>query len=155
MIHSIGGELNCASVYETSPVLDTPEEGHPSYLNTVLIHSNISLEPVVYHAKCEEIEKRLGRFRGAGGISRTIDIDIISFGQFKESFGELILPHPRATERRFVMKPLAEIMPDWTDEASKETAASIDKSLNDDSSQEIGLFLSQSKFLALIQEHQV
>ena len=51
--------------------------------------------------------------RGARNAPRTLDLDLIAYGRLAGDFDGLILPHPRAAERLFVMGPLAEIAPDW------------------------------------------
>jgi 2-amino-4-hydroxy-6-hydroxymethyldihydropteridine diphosphokinase len=60
------------------------------------------------------LEAAFGRFRGAQNDPRTLDLDLIAYGwTFLDEPG-LVVPHPRAHERRFVMGPLAEIAPGWT-----------------------------------------
>ena len=59
------------------------------------------------------IEKLLGRSAThARNISRTIDLDLLYFGELEIETGELQLPHPRIAEREFVLRPLADIRPD-------------------------------------------
>jgi 2-amino-4-hydroxy-6-hydroxymethyldihydropteridine diphosphokinase len=71
------------------------------------------------------VERAFGRIRGAANAPRTLDLDLIAYGrQVIESPG-LILPHPRAHERLFVMGPLAEIAPAWRHPASGKTAAEL------------------------------
>lgn len=59
------------------------------------------------------IEDAFGRMRGALNAPRTLDLDLIAYGREQGDLNGLILPHPRAAERLFVMGPLAEIAPDW------------------------------------------
>jgi len=59
------------------------------------------------------VEADFGRVRGAPNDPRTLDIDLIASGRIVVGEPDLIVPHPRAHERRFVMGPLAEIAPDW------------------------------------------
>ena len=60
-----------------------------------------------------EIEKKMGRSRGGKGYSdRVIDIDLLMVGDLVMNHQRLILPHPRMCLRRFVLVPLAEILPD-------------------------------------------
>ena len=58
------------------------------------------------------IEKALGRERTVRWGPRTIDLDLIQYGSILSSSEELLLPHPRAHERRFVLEPWLEIDPD-------------------------------------------
>jgi 2-amino-4-hydroxy-6-hydroxymethyldihydropteridine diphosphokinase len=60
-----------------------------------------------------EIEAQFGRERGLANAPRPLDLDLIAYGDLVEAGPDLILPHPRAADRRFVMGPLAEIAPDW------------------------------------------
>ena len=59
------------------------------------------------------IEEAFGRRRGLRNAPRTLDLDLIACGRLSGDLDGLILPHPRAAERKFVMGPLAEIAPDW------------------------------------------
>ena len=59
------------------------------------------------------IEAAFGRERGEKNAARTLDLDLIAHGRVVMDTPDLILPHPRAHERLFVMGPLAEIAPDW------------------------------------------
>lgn len=63
--------------------------------------------------RLQEIERRFGRQRGGRNADRTLDLDLIDHTGVRLDAEGLILPHPRAHERRFVMGPLAEIAPDW------------------------------------------
>ena len=62
-----------------------------------------------------ELEQQLGRERPYPGAPRTIDLDLILYGDAVIGEPGLIVPHPRFRERRFVLEPLAEIAADWVD----------------------------------------
>ena len=69
------------------------------------------------------IESRFGRQRGASNGPRTLDLDLIAHGRLVIDQPGLVVPHPRAASRRFVMGPLAEIAPDWVHPVNGQTAA--------------------------------
>jgi 2-amino-4-hydroxy-6-hydroxymethyldihydropteridine diphosphokinase len=64
-------------------------------------------------AALHAIERAFGRARGEVNAPRTLDLDLIAHGRRVLDGQGLVLPHPRAHERRFVMGPLAEITPGW------------------------------------------
>ena len=69
------------------------------------------------------IEEAFGRNRGPRNGPRTLDLDLIAYGRLSGDLDGLILPHPRAAERRFVMGPLAEIAPEWVHPAGGSAGA--------------------------------
>lgn len=71
------------------------------------------------------IERAFGRIRGQPNAPRTLDLDLIAYGRRVSDEPGLILPHPRAAERRFVMGPLAEIAPAWRHPVSGLTATAL------------------------------
>jgi 2-amino-4-hydroxy-6-hydroxymethyldihydropteridine diphosphokinase len=71
------------------------------------------------------IERAFGRIRGRPNASRTLDLDLIAYGRQTSDRPGLILPHPRAHQRLFVMGPLAEIAPDWRHPVSRRTAVEL------------------------------
>ncbi|MFV1993898.1 MAG: 2-amino-4-hydroxy-6-hydroxymethyldihydropteridine diphosphokinase [Verrucomicrobiales bacterium] len=102
-------ELLCASLYESAP-LDCPPGSAP-FLNTCL-ELELELDPEALHTLTRELERFLGRPEvRAQNAPRTIDIDILYAGDLTLRGPELILPHPRLHQRRFVLEPLCEIRP--------------------------------------------
>ena len=99
--------LKISSVYETRPV-GGPEQG--SYLNAV-ITLNTKFEAEELLLKLLLIELNLGRQREINWGPRTIDLDLIWFEDQTINLENLVLPHPRAHERCFVLKPWFEIEP--------------------------------------------
>jgi 2-amino-4-hydroxy-6-hydroxymethyldihydropteridine diphosphokinase len=71
------------------------------------------------------IERSFGRIRGLANAPRTLDLDLIAYGREVLDGSGLILPHPRAHERLFVMGPLAEIAPDWPHPVLGKSAAAL------------------------------
>jgi 2-amino-4-hydroxy-6-hydroxymethyldihydropteridine diphosphokinase len=105
--------LRCSSIYETVPVGVPEAEGGHLFLNAVVVLET-SLTPRPFLAAIQAIEERLGRTRtGLYGAARTLDIDIIAFGDTILNTPDLTLPHPRAHHRAFVLQPLAELLPDY------------------------------------------
>lgn len=97
-----------SSVIETEPV-DVPDEfRNLKFLNQVAIFET-DLEVHEFARRMHMIEDRLGRVRTVRNGPRTIDIDLIDFDGIVINEPDLILPHPRANQRDFVMKPLAEL----------------------------------------------
>jgi 2-amino-4-hydroxy-6-hydroxymethyldihydropteridine diphosphokinase len=106
------GVVSCSSLYETSPVGGPPQR---SFVNMVC-KIDTDLDPHVLLERCKAIEHRLGREPTEMRWGpRVIDIDILTFGDEKLNEPGLEVPHPRLTERRFVLIPLLEIEPDAAD----------------------------------------
>lgn len=105
------------SVEQISPLYRTKPVGYadqPDFWNACLI-GQTRLTPRELLADCQSIESFFGRRRDPALRfgPRTLDIDIISFGELRSNDPDLILPHPRAYERAFVLAPLLDIDPDF------------------------------------------
>ena len=96
-----------SDVYETDPV-GGPEQ--PAYLNAVVI-ADTDLAPEDLLARCHDIEQQCGRTREVHWGPRTVDIDVLVHGQ-QVLDGPMVLPHPRAHERAFVLVPWVQVAPD-------------------------------------------
>ncbi len=96
-----------SSRYETEPVGGPPQDW---YLNMV-VRGETSLSPEELLAACLETESELGRVRIVANGPRTLDADILLYGDAVRSAPALTLPHPRLHQRRFVLVPLAELAP--------------------------------------------
>ena len=109
--------VRCASIYSTEPreVLD-----QPWFLNTVL-EANTTLRPEELLHACLEVEKENFRERNTSKGPRTVDIDILFYGNELVQKPGLTIPHPNFSSRRFVLAPLAEIAPDFVDPGSGKT----------------------------------
>ncbi len=101
-------------VFETLAHTLTPDEAQPDYLNAV-VRVCTAIAPEELLAFTQAIERDAGRERGgAGWQPRTLDIDLLAFGDRTLAAGDLIIPHPRLDRRRFVLAPWAAIAPDFT-----------------------------------------
>ncbi len=98
-----------SSLYVTAPV---GYDNQPDFVNAVC-SVRTSLDGVSLLAVLNRIEADFGRERTFRNAPRTLDLDIIDFDGISSSDPHLTLPHPRAHERSFVMKPLAEILPNF------------------------------------------
>ena len=101
-----------------------PDPTAPDYLNGLAIVET-GLGPAEVMAALARIEREFGRERGERNAARTLDLDLIAHGRTVLDSPDLILPHPRAAERLFVMGPLAQIAPDWRHPVLGETAAGL------------------------------
>ena len=101
-----------------------PDPGMPDYLNGLALVET-ALSPQRTLAALRELETVFGRRREAMNAPRTLDLDLIAHGRLVLNDSGLIVPHPRAHERLFVMGPLAEIAPDWVHPVLGETAVAL------------------------------
>ncbi len=103
----------CSSIYTCEAHVLDGTESRKDYLNAVVIVET-SLEPAELLSVCLDIERRRGRIRPetVRWQPRTLDVDILVFGELTLRGAPLTIPHPRMAERRFVLEPLFEIAPD-------------------------------------------
>jgi 2-amino-4-hydroxy-6-hydroxymethyldihydropteridine diphosphokinase len=107
-----------SSVYDSEPVGNIEQ---PRFLNLVC-EVETNLPPMALLALGKGIENKLGRWGGPSGAPRTIDIDILLYGDEVLETPELTIPHPRMHRRAFVLVPLVEIAPNVKHPASGKTA---------------------------------
>jgi 2-amino-4-hydroxy-6-hydroxymethyldihydropteridine diphosphokinase len=119
--------LRRSAWYRSSPV-GPPQ---PDYLNGCAV-LEVSLSPEALLDRLLETESRFGRVRAERWGPRTLDLDLILFGDLRLDGARLQIPHPRLRERAFVLVPLAEIAPDWIDPLTNRTVASLARQLADD-----------------------
>ncbi len=122
-----GRVTKVSSFYRTEPV------GYPNqedFINAVA-ELETSLSPLALLAACHVIEDDLGRSRLLQWGPRTIDLDILLYGDQVVNNSELTIPHPLMAERRFVLVPLCEIAPQAKHPVIRKTAANLLKELAD------------------------
>ena len=100
--------LACSRLYRTAPVGYADQ---PDFVNACAVVET-SLAPRALLAALLAIEQRHGRVREMRNGPRTLDLDIIVYGDRVIDEPGLVIPHPRAHERAFVMQPLLEVWPD-------------------------------------------
>jgi 2-amino-4-hydroxy-6-hydroxymethyldihydropteridine diphosphokinase len=114
----LGDILRISPLYLTAAVGMAP--GTPDFLNRVVelkLHPKWQDEPLTVMQALLDIENELGRARSdesAGYVSRTLDLDIVLWGDQTLDLPQLQVPHPRMLKRRFVMQPLADLVPHHT-----------------------------------------
>lgn len=118
--------------YESAP---QPPSGQPWFVNGVA-RVDTSLPPGELLALLHRIEADLGRERGAANAPRTVDLDLLDYDGRVSAPGDApVLPHPRLAERLFVVRPLAEIAPDWRHPETGECVGDLARRLEDDPAQ--------------------
>jgi 2-amino-4-hydroxy-6-hydroxymethyldihydropteridine diphosphokinase len=119
--------LEVSRFYETEPV-GPPQ---PAYLNAVAKLST-PLSPRAVLKRLLEIERSEGRERGPQrNAPRTLDLDLLLYGELCLAEGDLILPHPRLHERGFVLEPLSDLAPGLVHPILRETIAVLANSVRD------------------------
>jgi len=124
------GPLLRSSLWRSTPVNCPP--GSPDFLNAVVAFDPAANEtPESLLTKLHALESQFGRHRsGVLNEPRSLDLDLIAFGAEQRATAQLILPHPRATQRQFVLGPLAEILPEFRAPGWSGTAANLASSLD-------------------------
>lgn len=110
-VGAIADLIAISGLYRTAPVLAEGQSEQPDYINAVVMAAT-TLSPEELLAKLQKIENDHGRVREERWGPRTLDLDIITFGDVTSDDEGLTLPHPRAAERRFVLEPWLAIDPD-------------------------------------------
>jgi 2-amino-4-hydroxy-6-hydroxymethyldihydropteridine diphosphokinase len=106
---------------ETDPVGVGPQ---PNFLNGAVVGpTELSARELL--ERLLAIERERGRERPFAGAPRTLDLDLILFGDEVIDEPDLVVPHPRFRERRFVLEPLAEVAPDLVDPVTRRTVREL------------------------------
>jgi 2-amino-4-hydroxy-6-hydroxymethyldihydropteridine diphosphokinase len=104
-----------SSVYETEPI--GGPSGQPSYLNAV-VELDTALGPRELLAVGQRLEDEAGRTRTVRWGPRSLDVDVLLVDDLVVVDDDLVVPHPRLWERRFVVEPLSELAPELADEGA-------------------------------------
>ena len=118
--------LRASSLVETEPV--DVHEPQPPYLNGAVVGETV-LSPERLLAVLHRLERARGRARPSRHAARTLDLDLIFYGDQRIDTRTLIVPHPRFRERWFVLAPLAEVAGDWKDPVTGQTVGELLKGL--------------------------
>ena len=115
-----------SSWYESQPI---PKSDQPNFFNCIVI-ANTLLNELDVLETLHKIEHKLGRRRKIANEPRVIDLDLIDYSNKILKNNQIVIPHPRAHKRRFVMEPLAELDPNWVHPTLKRDVRTILKKLN-------------------------
>jgi 2-amino-4-hydroxy-6-hydroxymethyldihydropteridine diphosphokinase len=120
------GPVRASSLWRTSPVDCPPGSG--DFINAVAAFEGaVGLTPEALLVALKNLEREFGRATApVRNAPRELDLDLLVFGDERRKTSVFVLPHPRATERRFVMAPAAEIVPEFVWPG---TAASVNQLL--------------------------
>lgn len=100
-----------SSLYRSQP--QETHEAQPDYLNAVIrLRCPDAMTAGELLQRLLEVEARHGRVRRGGHAARTLDLDLLYFGQERSGAPRLQIPHPGIARRRFVLEPLREVLPD-------------------------------------------
>jgi 2-amino-4-hydroxy-6-hydroxymethyldihydropteridine diphosphokinase len=113
--------------YRTAPV---PRGDQPDYCNGVLrFEGDVDGEALL--TMLHQVEGRFGRVRGAPNAARTLDLDLIDLNGDIRDGTTLTLPHPRAHERAFVLRPIQDVAPGWRHPLLRQTVETLLAALPD------------------------
>lgn len=119
-----------SSPYMTAPVDMTSQH----WFTNAVGRLEVSLAPLELLKVLLEVEASFGRTRKEktfGYQDRTLDLDLLYYGDVQMDSPDLVLPHPRIADRLFVLVPFAELEPDYRDSLSEKTISSMERSLRD------------------------
>ena len=113
--------LRASTFHETDPV---GVGNQPRFLNAAAT-GRTALPARALLARLQDVELHFGRDRPHPGAPRTLDLDLILYGDWVIEEQDLQVPHPRFRERPFVLEPLAEIAADWIDPVTGRTVVEL------------------------------
>lgn len=121
-LRTLLSDLQVSSRHDTAPVDVVGEQ--PRYLNAAAVGTT-TLGPHGLLLELQAIERDAARTRPFRNAPRTLDLDLVLYGNLVIADDELTVPHPRFRERRFVLEPLSEIAPDLVDPKSGLTVEAL------------------------------
>lgn len=110
--------VRASRAYRSAPV----DAGGPDYLNAVVQLSTTLTAPDLLLA-LQALENAAGRQRPYRNAPRTLDLDLLLYGDGRIESASLCVPHPRMQERAFVLRPLSELAPEWAQAAAQPALA--------------------------------
>ncbi|MBS0155600.1 MAG: 2-amino-4-hydroxy-6-hydroxymethyldihydropteridine diphosphokinase [Nitrospira sp.] len=119
-------------LYETEPVRDRTDPGEGWFLNGV-VQLETDMKPRSLLTTLQEIERALGRDDDDRSGPRTIDLDVLFYGDHVMKEPGLTIPHPRLHQRRFVLMPMNELDPLWIHPMLKQSVAQLLTDVSDES----------------------
>lgn len=114
-LSALDGVIGASPVYETEPVGGPGGQGR--YLNAVVALETVRT-PRDLLDDCRRLEAAAGRVRAERWGARTLDVDVLLVGDLTVDERDLVVPHPRLWERRFVLAPLRDLAPDLVSAAA-------------------------------------
>ncbi len=121
--------IRLSSIYETEPFETFAQ---PQYLNMVAEVRSALLNPEELMSRLLQVETSLGRTRQISQGPRSIDLDLLLYGDATSDTDSLKLPHPQLHRRRFVLVPLAELAPGLVHPTLNKTVGELLASLSDE-----------------------
>jgi len=122
-LSALGIEVEAASALYTTPPFGPVDQ--PEFLNGAL-RVITGLAPLSLLAVLKALERSAGRTEGVRWGPRPLDIDIIAYGERRIAVpGRLTVPHPGLAQRAFVLRPLADVAPDWRHPVTGATVAEM------------------------------
>ncbi len=107
-VAGLEGVIAVSTVYETEPVGGVDQD---AFYN-IVVELGTALSPEALLRRCQELEREARRVRHVRWGPRTLDVDVLLYGDRSIDTPDLVVPHPRMTERNFVMVPLLELDPE-------------------------------------------
>lgn len=104
--HAGLADVRVSPLYRTAPI----DSSGPDYINAVA-QARTTLSPQEVLSLLQDIERDFGRERPYRNAPRTLDLDLLLYGDCRLDTADLTIPHPRMTERAFVLRPLADLQP--------------------------------------------
>lgn len=121
--------VSVSNIYATAPVPPDPDQ--PDYCNAVIaVETAMDMEMLL--GLLLDIEQDFGRVRTVRNAPRCIDFDLVAYHDEIKETKNLVVPHPRMHQRLFVLKPLADIAPQWIHPVLKKSVGELIIELGDD-----------------------